>query len=101
MKLLMMYFSPVSSSFLSLIPNIFIITLFLSAVNLLSSFRILRAGRSDDRGSIPGGGWEFFSLRHRLQTGSETLTVSYTMCIGGSLPGGKSAGVWSWPLTSI
>jgi hypothetical protein len=21
----------------------------------------LRAGRSDDRGSIPGGGWEFFS----------------------------------------
>jgi hypothetical protein len=34
--------------------------------------------KTDDRGSIPGGGLEF-SLRHRVQTGSVTHPASYQM----------------------
>jgi len=29
------------------------------------------------------------------------VITSYPMCIRDSFPGGKSAGEWSWPLTSI
>jgi hypothetical protein len=60
----------------------------------------LRAGRSDDRGSNPGDGWEFF-LRHHFQTGSEAHPASYPVVNSVCLPGGKLAGEWSWPLTSI
>jgi hypothetical protein len=42
-----------------------------------------------------------FSLHHRVQTGSGAHPVSYPMGRRGSLPGGKAAGAWSWPLTSI
>jgi hypothetical protein len=42
----------------------------------------LRAERLDDRGSIPGGGCEFF-LRHHVQTGSGSHPASYPMGNGG------------------
>jgi len=38
-----------------------------------------------------------FSLLHRVQTGSG----AHPMGIGGSLPEGKAARAWSWPLTSF
>jgi len=37
-----------------------------------------------------------FSPRHRVQTASGPW-----MGTGSSLPGGRVAGAWSWPLTSI
>jgi hypothetical protein len=51
----------------------------------------------DDRGSIPGN----FSLNHRVQNGSGAHPASYQMGTRGSYPGGKAAGAWSWPITSI
>jgi len=43
-----------------------------------------------------------FSLLHRVQTGSGDHPASYPMgSTGGYFPGGKAAGTWSWPLTSI
>jgi hypothetical protein len=42
-----------------------------------------------------------FSLLYSVQTGSGAHLASYTMGTGGSFPGGKAAGAWSWPLTSI
>jgi hypothetical protein len=57
----------------------------------------------DDRGSrfrFPVGAGNF-SLHHRVQTGSGAHPASNPMGTGGSFPGGKAAGVWSWPLTSI
>jgi hypothetical protein len=60
----------------------------------------LRAGRSDDWGSIPGRGWEF-SPRHHVQSGSGAHLASYPMGTRGSFPRGKAAVAWSWPLTSI
>jgi len=41
-----------------------------------------------------------FSLHHRFQNGSGIHPASYPMGTGSSFPGGKAAGVWSWPLTS-
>jgi hypothetical protein len=49
---------------------------------------------------LPGGTGNF-SLRHRVQTGSEAHPASYPMGTWGSFPGGKTAGAWRWPLTSI
>jgi hypothetical protein len=57
----------------------------------------------DDRGSrirFPAGAGNF-SLHHRVQNGSGVHPTSYPMDTGGSFPGGKTAGSWSWPLTSI
>jgi hypothetical protein len=48
---------------------------------------------------FPAG--EFLSLLHGAQTESGAHLASYTMGIGGSFPGGKAAGAWSWPLISI
>jgi hypothetical protein len=42
-----------------------------------------------------------FSLHHRVQTGSGAHPASYPMGTRDSFPGGKAAGAWSWPLTSI
>jgi hypothetical protein len=45
-----------------------------------------------------------FSLHRRVQNGSAPLPpVSYPVGTRGSVPfgGGKAAGAWSWPLTSI
>jgi hypothetical protein len=43
-----------------------------------------------------------FSLQHRVPTGSAPPPPSsYPMGTRSSFPGGKAAGVWSWPLTSI
>jgi hypothetical protein len=42
-----------------------------------------------------------FSLRHSVQTDSRANPASYPMGTGGSFPWGKTAGEWSWPLTSI
>jgi hypothetical protein len=42
-----------------------------------------------------------FSLRHRVQNGSGAHPASYPMDTRGSFPGGKAAGAWSWPRTSI
>jgi hypothetical protein len=57
----------------------------------------------DDRGSrvrVPPGAGNF-SLHHRVQNGSGAHSTSYPMGTRGSFPGGKAAGAWSWPLTSI
>jgi hypothetical protein len=51
-------------------------------------------------GSSPGRGCELFST-HRVQTGCGVYPASYPMGTRGSFPGGKAAGAWSWPLTSI
>jgi len=42
----------------------------------------------------------FLSLNHCVHTGSEAHSASYPV-IQGILPWGKTAGAWSWPLTSI
>jgi hypothetical protein len=42
-----------------------------------------------------------FSLHHRVQKGSGAPPASYLMGSGGSFAGGKAAGAWSWPLTSL
>jgi len=47
------------------------------------------------------GGAGNFSPHHRIQTRCGTHTASYTMGNRGSFCGGKVAGAWSWPLTSI
>jgi Na+-transporting methylmalonyl-CoA/oxaloacetate decarboxylase gamma subunit len=57
----------------------------------------------DDRGSrvrFPAGVGNF-SLHHRVQNGSGARPASYPMGTRGSFSGGKAAGAWSWPLTSI
>jgi hypothetical protein len=57
----------------------------------------------DDRGSrvrFPAGAGNF-SLHRRVQNGSEAHPASYPVGTRGSFPGGKAAGAWSWPLTSI
>jgi hypothetical protein len=57
----------------------------------------------DDRGSrvrFPAGAGNF-SFHHRVQNGSEAHPASYPVGTRGSFPGGKVAGAWSWPLTSI
>jgi hypothetical protein len=41
------------------------------------------------------------TVHHRVQNGSGAHTASYPMGTRSSFPGGKTAGVWSWPLTSI
>jgi hypothetical protein len=48
---------------------------------------------------VVGAGNFFF--QHRVQTGSGAHPAFYPMSTEGSFPGGKAAGVWSWPLTSI
>jgi hypothetical protein len=57
----------------------------------------------DDRGSrVPfPAGTENFSLHHRVQNGSGAHPASYPMGTRDSFPGNKTAGSWSWPLTSI
>jgi hypothetical protein len=42
-----------------------------------------------------------FSLHHRVQTVSGSHPPSYPMGHRDSFPGGKAAGAWSWPLTSM
>jgi hypothetical protein len=57
----------------------------------------------DDRGSrvrFPAGAGNF-SLHHRFHKGSGPNQASYPMGTKGSFPGGKAAGAWGWPLTSI
>jgi len=49
----------------------------------------------DDRGSIPERGREFFSLRHRVQTGSGSHSTSCPMEIRDSFLGSKPARAWS------
>jgi hypothetical protein len=41
------------------------------------------------------------SLLHSVQADSGAHPASYPMGTGGSFPGDKAAGVWSWPLVSI
>jgi hypothetical protein len=54
----------------------------------------------DGRGSTPGMGRDS-SLHHRVQTGSGAYPASYTIVTVVSLCGGKAAGAWNWPLTSM
>jgi len=42
-----------------------------------------------------------FSPYHRVQMASGAHPASCPMCTGGSYPGSKAAGAWSWPLISI
>jgi hypothetical protein len=75
----------------------------ITSVYLLTSVSIAIDYGLDDRMigvRIPAGAGNF-SLRHHVQTGSGAHPASYLMRTGGSLPGGKAAGTWSWPLTSI
>jgi hypothetical protein len=68
-----------------------------------SSVGIALGYELDDWGSrvrFPAGAGNF-SLHHRVQNGSGAHSASYTMGTRGSFPGGKVAGAWSWPLTSI
>jgi hypothetical protein len=57
----------------------------------------------DDRGSRVRfqAGAGNFSLHHRVQNGSGAHPASYPMGTRSSFSGGKAAGAWSWPLTSI
>jgi hypothetical protein len=48
---------------------------------------------------IPAGAGNF--SHHRVQNGSGAHPASYPMGNRGSFSGGKAAGAWSWPLTSI
>jgi hypothetical protein len=57
----------------------------------------LRAGWSEVRVTVRAGN---FFPHHRVQTGSGAHPASYSMGTKASFPGGKSAGAWSWPLTS-
>jgi hypothetical protein len=42
-----------------------------------------------------------FSLHHRVQNSSGAHSASYPMRTRGSFTGGKAAGAWRWPITSI
>jgi hypothetical protein len=42
-----------------------------------------------------------FSLLHSAQTDSWAHPASNPVGAGGSFPGSKTAGEWSWPLTSV
>jgi hypothetical protein len=57
----------------------------------------------DERGSrvpFPAGAGNF-SIHHLVQTGSGAHPPSYPLGTTVSFPGGKAAGEWSWPLTSM
>jgi hypothetical protein len=55
----------------------------------------------DSRVRFPAEDGDNFSLHHHVQNGSGSHPASYRMGTRGSFPGGKAAGAWSWPLTSI
>jgi len=59
------------------------------------SWRAGRPGFNSQQGPA------FFSPRYRFQTGSGVHPPSYPMGNGGSYPGGKAAGAWNCPLTTI
>jgi hypothetical protein len=42
-----------------------------------------------------------FFFRHSVQNDSRAYPAFHPMCNMGSLPGGKTAGAWNWPLASI
>jgi len=44
-------------------------------------------------------GARYYSLRHRVQTGSGAHPASYPIGTGVSLPWGEAAESWNWPLT--
>jgi len=58
----------------------------------------LRAGWSGVTVSAGAGN---FSVHRRVQKGSGAHPASYPMDTRGSFTGGKAAGAWSWPLTSV
>jgi len=62
-------------------------TTYREALETIHSFLLLRQG--------------FFSLRHRIHTGSDAHPVSYPTGTGGSFSRGKAAGAWSLPFASI
>jgi len=43
----------------------------------------------------------YFSLHHRIQTGSGANLASYPMGKSGSFPAGKAGAAWGWPPTYI
>jgi hypothetical protein len=59
---------------------------------------LLQAGWSEVRVPVGGGN---FSLNHRVQNDYGAHPAFSPMGTRGSFPGGKAAGEWSWPLTSI
>jgi hypothetical protein len=59
----------------------------------------LQAGWLRGRSSSPSRG-RIFPPLHVVQTSSGAHPAPYPMGTGGSFPRGKTAGAWSWPLTS-
>jgi hypothetical protein len=68
-----------------------------SSVGIALGYGVDERG-SRDRFSVAAGN---FSLHHRVQNGFGAHQASYSMGTRGSFRGGKTAGAWSWPLTSI
>jgi len=54
-----------------------------------------------DDGVLSPAGAGISSLRHCIHTSPGIHPHSYAMGSGGAFSGGKAAGAWSWPLTSI
>jgi hypothetical protein len=42
-----------------------------------------------------------YVVTYRVHTGSGAHPASYSMGPGGSYPGDKASGAWSWPLTTV
>jgi hypothetical protein len=103
MKLLIMWVSPASCHFLPLRSKYSPQHPFSNTLNLRSSLiRINFFLGINIRRSTPFSNTLYLcSSFIPIQNGSGVHPASYPMGTRGSFPGGKSAGTWSWPLTSI
>jgi hypothetical protein len=63
----------------------------------LTAFNSRRAGRP----GVDSRQGQDYSVLHSIHTASGVHQASYPMRIGGNFPGGKAAGAWSRPPTSI
>jgi hypothetical protein len=97
--------------FFNLLSNFLLSTLFSNTLSLCSSFNMMGAGIAQSVKRLATGstteGSEFESRYnqecsplHIFYTGSGVNPTSYPVGTGGSYPGGKVAGTWSWPHTS-
>jgi len=70
-----------------------------SRFNVVDVAAELRAGRPKQRGSMSGRSKRLY-FHQNVQIGSEAHPASYSVGTGGSFPGCKTVGAWSWKLTS-